>query len=57
MMDQKEQDAIQHWETFKEIQNQTIPPSFNEEEFTEFKNAVYLLKQDIDAAATQLKKQ
>ncbi|TYJ31682.1 hypothetical protein E1A91_A06G215900v1 [Gossypium mustelinum] len=45
------------WETFKEIQNQTIPPSFNEEEFTEFKNAVYLLKQDIDAAATQLKKQ
>ncbi|TYG66246.1 hypothetical protein ES288_D06G252400v1 [Gossypium darwinii] len=57
MMDQKEQEAIQHWETFKEIQNQTIPPSFNEEEFTEFKNAVYLLKQDIDAAATQLKKQ
>ncbi|KAA3478490.1 PIK-related kinase, FAT [Gossypium australe] len=57
MMDQKEQEAIQHWETFKEIQNQTIPPSFNEEEFTEFKNVVYLLKQDIDAAATQLKKQ
>ncbi|XVF87170.1 hypothetical protein PTKIN_Ptkin18bG0097500 [Pterospermum kingtungense] len=55
LMDQKEQEALDNWTNFKEIQHKTIPPSFHVEEFSEFKNAVNLLKQDIEA--TQLKKQ
>ncbi|KAK8546828.1 hypothetical protein V6N13_093870 [Hibiscus sabdariffa] len=54
LMDNKEEDAVEHWKIFKETQNQTSSQSFNEDdEFTEFKNAVNLLKQDIDSA-TQL---
>ncbi|KAK8575956.1 hypothetical protein V6N13_032731 [Hibiscus sabdariffa] len=54
LMDNKEEVAVEHWKNFKETQNQTSSPSFNEDdEFTEFKNAVNLLKQDIDSA-TQL---
>ncbi|XVF25471.1 hypothetical protein REPUB_Repub13aG0215100 [Reevesia pubescens] len=56
MMDQKEQDAVKHWKNFIDIQHLTIPPSFQDEMFMEFKNAVNLLKKDIDAA-NQLKKQ
>ena len=55
-MEQKEQDALENWKAFKDIQHLTIPPSIHDEEFIEFKNAVNLLKQDIDTA-TQLKKQ
>ncbi|GMJ14197.1 hypothetical protein like AT2G34530 [Hibiscus trionum] len=50
LMDQKEEEALQHWQNFKETQNQTTLPSFNEDEFTQFRNAVNLLKQDIDSA-------
>ncbi|XP_039016665.1 uncharacterized protein LOC120147337 [Hibiscus syriacus] len=50
LMDQKEEEARSYWKDFKEIQHTTIPPSFYEEEFTEFKNAVNLLKQDVGAA-------
>ncbi|XVE88378.1 hypothetical protein DITRI_Ditri19aG0065100 [Diplodiscus trichospermus] len=55
LMSQKEQDALEHWKSFKEIQHITIPPSFHPEEFNEFKNAVNHLKQDIEGA-TQLRK-
>ncbi|KAE8708848.1 hypothetical protein F3Y22_tig00110332pilonHSYRG00381 [Hibiscus syriacus] len=50
LMNQKEQEARTNWKDFKEIQHMTVPPSFYEEEFTEFKNAVNLLKQDVGAA-------
>ncbi|XVF27327.1 hypothetical protein REPUB_Repub14bG0097700 [Reevesia pubescens] len=54
LMEQKEQDALEYWKNFKDIQQQlTIPPNFHDEEFIQFKNAVNLLKQDIKAA-TQL---
>ncbi|XP_038991013.1 uncharacterized protein LOC120217298 [Hibiscus syriacus] len=50
LMGNKEEEALQHWKNFKETQNQTTPPGFEEDEFTELKNAVNLLKQDIDSA-------
>ncbi|XVF40143.1 hypothetical protein PTKIN_Ptkin01aG0087400 [Pterospermum kingtungense] len=56
LMDQKEEEAIEHWKSFRGMQHLTTPPSFHAEEFNEFKNAVNLLKQDIDASK-QLKKQ
>lgn len=48
-MDQREEEARKYWQDFKDVQHMIIPPSFHEEEFTEFKNAVNLLKKDIDA--------
>ncbi|KAK8493055.1 hypothetical protein V6N11_005395 [Hibiscus sabdariffa] len=55
LMDKKEQEAREYWHEFKEIQHTTIPPSFHEEEFNEFKNAVKQLKKDVDAQ-TQVKR-
>ena len=55
LMDQKEEDALEYWINFKDIQHMINPPSFQDEEFIEFKNAVNQLKRDIDVA-TQLKK-
>ncbi|XWS12368.1 hypothetical protein CRYUN_Cryun37aG0083800 [Craigia yunnanensis] len=56
LIEQKEEDALEYWKNFKDIQHMITPPSFQEEEFIEFKNAVKQLKKDIDAG-TQLKKQ
>ncbi|EOY27705.1 hypothetical protein QUC31_012639 [Theobroma cacao] len=56
LINQKEQDALQHWEKFRdEMQGLANAPSFQEEEFLVFKNAVLHLKEDINAAR-QLKK-
>ncbi|GMI72936.1 hypothetical protein like AT2G34530 [Hibiscus trionum] len=55
LMDKKEEEGRKYWQEFKEIQHMTIPPSFHEEEFNEFKKAVNLLKKDVDAA-TQVKR-
>ncbi|PPD96142.1 hypothetical protein GOBAR_DD06843 [Gossypium barbadense] len=49
LMDQREEEARKYWQDFKDVQHMTIPPCFHEDEFTEFKNAVNLLKKDIDA--------
>ncbi|XP_021294784.1 uncharacterized protein LOC110424521 [Herrania umbratica] len=56
LINQKEQDARQHWAKFRdEMQELSNAPSFQEEEFLVFKNAVLHLKEDINAAR-QLKK-
>ncbi|XVE51611.1 hypothetical protein DITRI_Ditri02bG0055600 [Diplodiscus trichospermus] len=57
MMDHQEQDALKYWESFKENQILTNPPSSDDKEFVELKNAVSLLKHDIDAAKQHKKKQ